>query len=101
MQRAGRGEAGDSDGGAPDGREPVDDGDAATGDFDWRGWALVGAIVVAFLVVPAAILYLPTARGAIESLGLTVRDAYLVLPLLPAFGLGALAVWSAIHSRSE
>lgn len=86
------------------------DGGARTGsvtngpvdvDFDWRGWALVGAIVVAFLVVPAAILYLPSARGLVGSLGLTVRDAYLVLPLLPAFGLGAIAVWSAMHARAR
>jgi hypothetical protein len=69
-------------------------------EFDWRGWTLVGAIVVAFLVVPALILYLPAARDLIRSLGLTVRDAYLVLPLLPAFGLGAIAVWSAIRMRS-
>lgn len=72
-----------------------------TGEFDWRGWTLVGAIVVAFLVVPAAILYLPAARGVVQSVGLTVRDAYLVLPLLPAFGLGAIAVWSAIRTRSN
>lgn len=76
-------------------------GSAETGNFDWRGWTLVGAIVVAFLVVPAAILYLPAARGLVQSVGLTVRDAYLVLPLLPAFGLGAIAVWSAIRTRSN
>jgi hypothetical protein len=67
--------------------------------FDWRGWLLVGVILVCFLVVPAAILYLPQARGFIESLGLTLRDAYLVLPLIPAFLLGAVAVWAAVKSR--
>lgn len=74
---------------------------AADGAFDWRGWTLVGAVVIAFLVVPVAILYLPAAQGLIRSIGLTVRDGYLVLPLVPAFGLGALAVWSAVRSRTD
>jgi len=69
--------------------------------FDWRGWLLVGAIVVCFLVVPGVILYLPQAEGFIASLGLTLRDAYLVLPLIPALGLGVLAVWAAVRSRLE
>lgn len=68
-------------------------------EFDWRGWVLVGAIVVAFLVVPATLLYLPQAKGAVASLGLTLRDAYLVLPLVPALVLGAIAVWAAVRSR--
>jgi hypothetical protein len=67
--------------------------------FDWRGWLLVGVILFCFLVVPAAILYLPQAKGLIASLGLTLRDAYLVLPLIPAFLLGAVAVWAAVKSR--
>jgi len=61
---------------------------------------LVVVVVVAFLVVPTAILFLPQARGSIASLGLTLRDAYLVLPLVPAFLLGATAVWAAVRSRS-
>jgi hypothetical protein len=69
-------------------------------EFDWRGWVLVGFVVVAFLVVPTAILFLPQAADVIESLGLTLRDAYLVLPLVPAFILGAAAVWAAVRSRS-
>lgn len=88
-------------------REPADvdggtrsNGSNGTGDFDWRDWTLVAAIIVAFFVVPATLLYLPTARSFIQSLGLTIRDAYLVLPLLPAFGLGGLAVWSAMGTRS-
>ncbi|MEF8887042.1 MAG: hypothetical protein V5A30_04485 [Haloarculaceae archaeon] len=68
--------------------------------FDWRGWLLVGVILVCFLVVPAAILFLPQAQGLIASLGLTLRDAYLVLPLIPAFLLGAVAVWAAVKSRT-
>jgi hypothetical protein len=70
------------------------------GTFDWRGWVLVGVVLVAFLAVPAAILFLPQARGFVASLGLTLRDAYLVLPLVPAFLLGATAVWAALRSRS-
>ena len=82
----------------PAGSDSADQGGSTA--FDWRGWILVGAIVVAFLVVPAAILYLPFARDVVQSVGLTLRDAYLVLPLLPAFVLGGLAVWSAVRSRS-
>lgn len=69
--------------------------------FDWRGWALVGAIVVSFLLLPAVVLFLPAARGQIQSLGLTFRDAYLVLPLVPAVLLGAIAVWSAMRARQD
>lgn len=68
--------------------------------FDWRGWLLVATILACFLVVPAVILFLPQAEGFIASLGLTLRDAYLVLPLLPALLLGAVAVWAAVRSRA-
>ncbi|MFC7133492.1 MULTISPECIES: hypothetical protein [Salinibaculum] len=71
------------------------------GTFDWRGWLLVGVIVFAFFVVPGAILVLPEAQGFIGTLGLTLRDAYLVLPLVPAFLLAAVAVWAAVRSRSS
>lgn len=57
-------------------------------EFDWRGWTLVGMIVLAFLVSPAIILFHPP-----EMLPFFV--AYLVLPLLPAVLLGIVAVWSA------
>lgn len=70
-------------------------------EFGTSGWVLVGMIGVAFLLVPGAILLLPAAQGVISSLGLTLRDAYLTLPLVPAFALGALAVWSAVRSRPE
>jgi len=69
--------------------------------FGWRGWVLVCVVVFAFLVVPATLLYLPQAQGVVASLGLTLRDAYLVLPLVPAFLLGVTAVWAAVRSRSE
>ena len=58
--------------------------------WDWRGWALVGVIVLCFLVVPATILVLPPVRP--------FKFAYLVLPLIPAILLGLTAVWSAQRS---
>jgi hypothetical protein len=66
---------------------PVERG---TEEWDWRGWVLVGVVVVCFLVVPATILLVPP--------GGPFKAAYLVLPLLPAFLLGATAVWSAQRS---
>lgn len=55
-------------------------------EFDWRGWTLVGLIVVCFVVIPGAILLNPPA--------LPFKVAYLVLPLIPAFVLGVTAVWA-------
>jgi hypothetical protein len=81
---------------------PAAGGDTAPGDiprgdareFDWRGWTLVVAILFAFVVIPVALYFLPRAQGFVASLGLSLRDAFLVLPLLPAIVLGALAVWA-------
>lgn len=73
-----------------------DQGPPSDQEFDRRGWLLVGALAVAFVVVPATILYLPHAEPVISALGLTFRDAYLVLPLVPALALGAIAVWAAL-----
>lgn len=70
-------------------------------DFGWYGWLLVAVVVFSFLVVPASLLYLPQAQSFVRSLGLTLRDAYLVLPLIPAFLLGGVAVWAAVKSRSR
>ncbi|MDQ2071361.1 hypothetical protein RBH20_02290 [Haloarcula sp. H-GB4] len=76
--------------------------EAADGpEFGTSGWILVGMIGVAFLLVPGAILLLPAAQTVISNFGLTLRDAYLTLPLVPAFALGALAVWSALRSQSK
>ena len=83
----------------PSGEPPADDDGER--EFDWRGWTLVGTVVFAFLVVPGALLYLPFAQSFVASIGLQLRDAYLVLPLLPAFLLGAVAVWSAVRARSN
>jgi hypothetical protein len=69
-------------------------------EFGRRGWMLVGMLFIAFAVVPAMILYLPQARPLIASLGLTYRDAYLVLPLIPALGLGVMAVWVAASNQA-
>jgi uncharacterized membrane protein len=65
----------------------------------WRGWVLVGALVVAFVVVPWTIILVPSAGGALGATGIGWRDAYLVLPLVPALGLGVLAVWVALANR--
>lgn len=75
--------------------------DTAETRFGGRGWLLVAALLVAFVVVPAIILYIPYSGDVIAQFGLTYRDAYLVLPLVPALGLGAIAVWTAVGSLSE
>lgn len=72
---------------ATDPTAPVERGQE---EWDWRGWVLVGVVVLSFLVVPALILVLPPVRP--------YRFAYLVLPLIPAILLGATAVWSAQRS---
>jgi hypothetical protein len=69
--------------------------------FGWRGWVLVGIVVVSFLVVPGAILYLPHAQSVVAWLGIDFRTAYLTLPMIPAILLGATAVWAAVRSRSS
>jgi hypothetical protein len=69
-------------------------GDDEGREFGWRGWILVAWILVALVVVPALLFYLPQAGAFTKSLGLGFRDAFLVLPLVPALVLGALAVWA-------
>lgn len=97
----------DSDADSGDDCETPGDGyprnTASTSDaeFDWRGWLLVVTVVVAFLVIPGALYVLPSVRGAVTGLGLGFRHTYLVLPLIPAFLLGTVAVWSAVRSRSR
>ena len=65
--------------------------DSVERSFDWRGWALVGAIFVAFLLVPGLIYLYPRVPSDI---GLTFWDTYLVLTMIPAVILGLLAVWA-------
>lgn len=60
-------------------------------EFDWRGWSLVAAIFVAFLVIPGLIYAYPHVPS---SVGLSFWDTYLVLPMIPAVVLGLLAVWA-------
>ena len=67
---------------------------AADREFGWRGWILVGMLFVALVVVPVLLYFVPRARWLAASLGLGYRDAFLVLPLLPALVLAALAVWA-------
>lgn len=74
---------------------------AARESLGWRGWVLVAALVVSFVVIPWTIVFLPQAQGFLSSLGLGLRDAYLFLPMIPAVGLGVLAVWAAVASRRE
>ena len=68
-------------------------------EFGWEGWVVVGVLIFSFLVVPPAIIYLPEAQDVVRSLGLTLRDAYLALPMVPAILLGATAVWAAVRHR--
>jgi len=93
----------ESDGRAPEAERTTPDGRTADQptSLGWRGWVLVGALVVSFLVVPWAIILLPRAQGFLGSVGLGWRDAYLVLPLIPALGLGVLAVWAAVAARRD
>ena len=58
---------------------------ASSDEFGRRGWLLVAAVFVAFVVVPLVIYFRPP--------GLPFQFAYLVLPLVPAVLLAALAVW--------
>ena len=68
-------------------------------EFGWRGWVLVGALVVSFLIVPWALILLSSARDAVAAVGLPWRETFLVVPLIPALGLGVLGVWTALAAR--
>jgi hypothetical protein len=57
-----------------------------------RGWVLLVAVVLAFFGAPAVIYLRPP--------GVPFEVALLVVPLLPAFGLGTIAVW-ALAGRKE
>jgi hypothetical protein len=63
-------------------------------EFGARGWALVGMLFLAFGVIPMTIFFIPRAQWLLTTIGLGYRDAFLVLPLLPALLLGAMAVWA-------
>ncbi|MFT4946403.1 MAG: hypothetical protein ACI8TL_000638 [Natronomonas sp.] len=79
--------------GRPKGVEPAE-------KMDWRGWLLVGAVLVCFLVIPVLILFIPQAQSLLSSLGLTLRQAYLAMPMIPAILLGITAVWAALRTQT-
>ncbi|MFO7927232.1 MAG: hypothetical protein ACQET5_01340 [Halobacteriota archaeon] len=81
----------DRDVSLPDDDSPIVHPEAVDRTFDWRGWSLVGAIFVAFLLVPGLIYLYPHAPS---NVGLSFWDTYLVLPMIPAIVLGLLAVWA-------
>gem|GEM_PF-2143806 len=66
-------------------------GDAEPDGFGRQGWLLVVGVVVCFLGIPGVVYLKPAVPAAA---GLPFFASFLVLPLLPAVGLGLLAVWS-------
>ncbi|MFB6108180.1 MAG: hypothetical protein ABEJ82_04965 [Haloplanus sp.] len=64
--------------------------------FGPGGWVLVGAVVLAVLVIPGLIYLWPAAPTRI---GAHFRFFMLVLPFLPALVLGLVAVWSMRAGR--
>ena len=97
-----KGQGDDDD--ARDGEAPGDGDDAGDGDgpvaptgsdrstegLGRTGWLLVGVVFVAFLLVPGVIYLYPVLLG---TFGLSFFATYLVLPLIPAIGLGLVGVW--------
>jgi hypothetical protein len=96
---------------ATDSESPVSDGGesgvAQTGKpaevtvpdgIDWRGWLLVGVVVVSVLVVPALVLSLSETHWLLTWLGFSRRQAYLVFPMVPAILLGVTVVWVTIRT---
>lgn len=76
------GERADEGGGGAERAPPTD----ADREFDWRGWVLIGVLMVALFVAPALIIWNPP--------GLPYRAALLALPMVPALLLGLVAVWA-------
>lgn len=70
---------------------PTDTPGMADREFDWRGWVLVGAIAVCFLLIPGVIFLYPYVGSQV---GLTFSATYLALPMVPAIVLAVLAVWA-------
>lgn len=68
-------------------------------EFGLRGWGLVLTLVVTLIVIPVSIVALPGADHVLESLPLGWRDAYLVLPFVPALFLGLIGAWTAVANR--
>lgn len=89
------------DGGPPPGSQQTGRPEyvQAAEEMDYHGWILVGLVIVCFLVIPTMILFLPQAQGFVESLGLSLRQTYLALPMIPAILLGITAVWAALRTQ--
>lgn len=61
--------------------------EAVDREFGWRGWVLVGMIIVAFVIAPMVIyLFPPGAEG--------YWFALLIVPLAPAVALACTAIWA-------
>ncbi|PSQ39269.1 hypothetical protein BRD13_03415 [Halobacteriales archaeon SW_5_70_135] len=56
-----------------------------------RGWVLLAAVVLAFFGAPAVVYLRPP--------GVPFEVAFLVVPLVPAFLLGTVAVWAMTDRR--
>ncbi|WP_235853485.1 hypothetical protein [Halosimplex salinum] len=84
---------------APKQAPGYDVADPESKEFGRRGWFLVAVLVLAFVVIPWSLIALPAAGDFAGSIGLGWRDAYLVLPLIPALLLGVVGVWTAVESR--
>lgn len=78
--------------------EPPQQVEAADG-FGWRGWVLVGVLVFSFLLVPWTLILVPSVQSDVATLGLSWRDTFLFVPLLPALLLGIVGVWTALAAR--
>ncbi len=59
----------------------------------WVEWGVVAAIVGAFVVIPAIIIWQPPQ--------LPFRVAFLILPLVPAVVLAFIALWFALRQRDQ
>ena len=68
--------------------------------IDRRGWLLVAAVVVSFVVMPLVVYFIPELHWFIAALGLSQRQAYILFPMLPALVLGLVAVWASFGLRS-
>ena len=55
-------------------------------EFDWRGWVLIGVMLLALVVAPLITYFRPPVLPYWVSL--------IVMPLVPALLLGAAAVWA-------
>jgi len=72
---------------------------ATTEGTSLRDWIVVLALLTSFLLIPWGLILLPASGIVSGPIGLSFSDAYLVVPLIPAVGLGAIAVWSAVAAR--